>query len=188
MILTLGTGMGSALCLPMAGSAPDSNSATIPGRSTPTRTTSAAAASTSTARRRGTSLLQEAIDQTAATFNWDHLYLGGGNTKKIDFKLRQERQDRLQRNRPAGRRGAVERRGADSQKRIGLRGSFAAESLLPALERAKRRHRKKKTSPTAGLPNKSTMLKIELYGTGLSSRPRWHEPIDIATTGARGLR
>ena len=31
--------------------------------------------------------LQEAIEQTAATFNWDHLYLGGGNTKKIDFKL-----------------------------------------------------------------------------------------------------
>ena len=31
--------------------------------------------------------LQEVIEQTAATFNWDHLYLGGGNTKKIDFKL-----------------------------------------------------------------------------------------------------
>jgi polyphosphate glucokinase len=31
--------------------------------------------------------LEEAIAQTAATFNWDHLYLGGGNTKKITFKL-----------------------------------------------------------------------------------------------------
>jgi len=31
--------------------------------------------------------LQEAIEQTAATFNWDHLYLGGGNTKKIAFNL-----------------------------------------------------------------------------------------------------
>jgi polyphosphate glucokinase len=31
--------------------------------------------------------LQEAIEQTAATFNWDHLYLGGGNTKKIALKL-----------------------------------------------------------------------------------------------------
>ncbi len=31
--------------------------------------------------------LQEVIEQTAETFNWDHLYLGGGNTKKIDFKL-----------------------------------------------------------------------------------------------------
>jgi polyphosphate glucokinase len=32
-------------------------------------------------------LLQEAIAQTEATFNWDYLYLGGGNTKKIEFKL-----------------------------------------------------------------------------------------------------
>jgi polyphosphate glucokinase len=32
-------------------------------------------------------LLKEAIAQTEATFNWDHLYLGGGNTKKIEFTL-----------------------------------------------------------------------------------------------------
>ena len=32
-------------------------------------------------------LLAEAIEQTCHTFNWDHLYIGGGNTKKIDFKL-----------------------------------------------------------------------------------------------------
>jgi polyphosphate glucokinase len=32
-------------------------------------------------------LLKEAIAQTQHLFNWDHLYLGGGNTKKIDFKL-----------------------------------------------------------------------------------------------------
>ena len=31
-------------------------------------------------------LLQEAIQNTEALFNWDHLYLGGGNTKKIDFE------------------------------------------------------------------------------------------------------
>jgi polyphosphate glucokinase len=31
--------------------------------------------------------LQAAIEQSAATFNWDHLYLGGGNTKKITFQL-----------------------------------------------------------------------------------------------------
>jgi polyphosphate glucokinase len=30
-------------------------------------------------------LLQEAIEDTELLFNWDHLYLGGGNTKKIDF-------------------------------------------------------------------------------------------------------
>jgi polyphosphate glucokinase len=32
-------------------------------------------------------LLERAIEQTAALFNWDHLYLGGGNAKKITFKL-----------------------------------------------------------------------------------------------------
>ncbi|MGA2571847.1 MAG: ROK family protein [Terracidiphilus sp.] len=38
-------------------------------------------------RKRWNKWLQEAIAQTLATFNWDHLYLGGGNAKKIDFKL-----------------------------------------------------------------------------------------------------
>jgi polyphosphate glucokinase len=37
-------------------------------------------------KKRWNKLLQEAIEQTAKLFNWDHLYLGGGNTKKIDFK------------------------------------------------------------------------------------------------------
>lgn len=32
-------------------------------------------------------LVQEAIDQTAKLFNWDHLYLGGGNVKKIEFEM-----------------------------------------------------------------------------------------------------
>ena len=32
--------------------------------------------------------LQEAIEQTAATFNWDHLYLGGGNTKLVTLRTR----------------------------------------------------------------------------------------------------
>lgn len=31
--------------------------------------------------------IREAIEQTEKLFNWDHLYLGGGNTKKFDFKL-----------------------------------------------------------------------------------------------------
>ena len=38
-------------------------------------------------KERWNQLLQEAITQTAATFNWDRLYLGGGNTKKITFEL-----------------------------------------------------------------------------------------------------
>jgi polyphosphate glucokinase len=37
-------------------------------------------------KKRWNKLLQEAIEQTAKLFNWDHLYLGGGNAKKIDFK------------------------------------------------------------------------------------------------------
>ncbi len=37
-------------------------------------------------KKRWNMLLQEAIEQTAKLFNWDHLYLGGGNAKKIDFK------------------------------------------------------------------------------------------------------
>jgi polyphosphate glucokinase len=32
-------------------------------------------------------LVQEAIDQTSKLFNWDHLYIGGGNTKKIEFAM-----------------------------------------------------------------------------------------------------
>ncbi len=32
-------------------------------------------------------LVQEAIQQTSKLFNWDSLYIGGGNSKKINFKL-----------------------------------------------------------------------------------------------------
>lgn len=32
-------------------------------------------------------LLAEAIEQTSHTFNWDHLYIGGGNAKNINFAL-----------------------------------------------------------------------------------------------------
>ena len=32
-------------------------------------------------------VLLEAIAETAKLFNWDHLYLGGGNTKKIVVNL-----------------------------------------------------------------------------------------------------
>ena len=37
-------------------------------------------------KKRWNRLLEEAIEQTYKLFNWDHLYLGGGNTKKMDFK------------------------------------------------------------------------------------------------------
>jgi polyphosphate glucokinase len=38
-------------------------------------------------KKRWNNHLQEAIAQTAQLFNWDHCYLGGGNTKKIHFDL-----------------------------------------------------------------------------------------------------
>jgi polyphosphate glucokinase len=37
--------------------------------------------------KRWNMLLEKAIAQTAATFNWDQLYLGGGNAKLIKLKL-----------------------------------------------------------------------------------------------------
>jgi polyphosphate glucokinase len=37
--------------------------------------------------KRWNKLLKRAIEQTAATFNWDTLYIGGGNAKKVTLKL-----------------------------------------------------------------------------------------------------
>jgi len=37
--------------------------------------------------KRWNKLLALAIKQTSSTFNWDRLYLGGGNAKEINFKL-----------------------------------------------------------------------------------------------------
>jgi polyphosphate glucokinase len=37
--------------------------------------------------KRWNKLLAKAIEQTAATFNWDYLYIGGGNSKLITFPL-----------------------------------------------------------------------------------------------------
>ncbi|MBB6142344.1 polyphosphate glucokinase [Silvibacterium bohemicum] len=38
-------------------------------------------------KKRWNKLLEEAIEQTAHTFNWDHLYIGGGNAAEINFTL-----------------------------------------------------------------------------------------------------
>jgi polyphosphate glucokinase len=37
--------------------------------------------------KRWNKLLKRAIQQTSATFNWDTLYIGGGNSKKVKLKL-----------------------------------------------------------------------------------------------------
>jgi polyphosphate glucokinase len=38
-------------------------------------------------KKRWNHFLEKAIEQTSKTFNWDRLYLGGGNAKEINFKL-----------------------------------------------------------------------------------------------------
>ncbi len=38
-------------------------------------------------KKRWNKLLRDAIDEIDHLFNWDHLYIGGGNTKKIEFDL-----------------------------------------------------------------------------------------------------
>jgi polyphosphate glucokinase len=38
-------------------------------------------------KKRWNRYLEKAIEQTAKTFNWDRLYLGGGNAKEINFAL-----------------------------------------------------------------------------------------------------
>jgi len=38
-------------------------------------------------KKRWNRFVQEMIDQTEKLFNWDHLYIGGGNTKRIEFPL-----------------------------------------------------------------------------------------------------
>ncbi len=38
-------------------------------------------------KKKWNELLQEAIAELAQTFNYDHLYIGGGNTEHIDFRL-----------------------------------------------------------------------------------------------------
>ena len=38
-------------------------------------------------KKRWNKFVEEVIDQTEKLFNWDHLYIGGGNTKKIEFPL-----------------------------------------------------------------------------------------------------
>lgn len=38
-------------------------------------------------KRHWNKLLEKAVEQTRALFNWDVLYLGGGNSEKVSFKL-----------------------------------------------------------------------------------------------------
>lgn len=86
LVLTLGTGMGSAL---FTGGrlCPGLELAHHPWRKKTYEDYLGVRGLRKHGKKRWNKLLQEAIAQTAATFNWDHLYLGGGNTSKIEFAL-----------------------------------------------------------------------------------------------------
>jgi polyphosphate glucokinase len=87
MILTLGTGMGSAiftdgrLC-------PGLELGHHPWRRKTYEDYLGRRGLKNHSKKHWNKLLLEAIEQTRATFNWDHLYLGGGNTKLIEMEPR----------------------------------------------------------------------------------------------------
>ncbi|MGC9224733.1 MAG: ROK family protein [Terracidiphilus sp.] len=86
LILTLGTGIGSALFTD-GKLCPGLEFGHHPWRRKTYEDYLGKKALARYGKRLWNKYLQEAIAQTAATFNWDHLYLGGGHTSKINFKL-----------------------------------------------------------------------------------------------------
>jgi polyphosphate glucokinase len=89
MIITLGTGMGSALFTD-GRLCPGLELGHHPWREKTYEDYLGRRGLERYGKRRWNKLLQKAIEQTAATFNWDHLYLGGGNTKLIRMEARPE--------------------------------------------------------------------------------------------------
>jgi polyphosphate glucokinase len=86
MIITLGTGMGSALFTD-GKLCPGLELAHHPWRKKTYEDYLGIRGLKKYGKKHWNKLLEEAIAQTAATFNWDHLYIGGGNARKIEFKL-----------------------------------------------------------------------------------------------------
>src|SRR5271156_2004204 len=85
LVITLGTGMGSAL-FTHGVLCPGLELAHHPWRKKTYEEYLGKRGLKKLGVKRWNKLLQQAIDQTAATFNWDVLYLGGGNAKKITLK------------------------------------------------------------------------------------------------------
>ncbi|HEV2463408.1 MAG TPA: ROK family protein [Acidobacteriaceae bacterium] len=87
MVLTLGTGLGSALFTD-GRLCPGLELGHHPWRKGKTYEDCLGIAGLKKhGKKRWNRLLAQAIEQTAHTFNWDHLYLGGGNAKFIEFRL-----------------------------------------------------------------------------------------------------
>jgi polyphosphate glucokinase len=86
LTLTLGTGMGSALFTD-GHLCPGLELGHHPWRSKTYEDYLGRKGLKKLGKKRWNRLLAKAIDQTRDTFNWDRLYLGGGNAKEIDFTL-----------------------------------------------------------------------------------------------------
>jgi len=87
MIITLGTGMGSALFTD-GRLCPGLELGHHPWRKKTYEDYLGLRGLKKYGKRKWNKLLEKAIAQTKATFNWDHLYLGGGNTKLIEMEAR----------------------------------------------------------------------------------------------------
>ena len=87
MIITLGTGMGSALFTD-GRLCPGLELGHHPWRKKTYEDYLGLRGLKKYGKKKWNRLLQKAIAQTKATFNWDHLYLGGGNTKLIQMEAR----------------------------------------------------------------------------------------------------
>jgi polyphosphate glucokinase len=86
MVITLGTGMGSSL-FTNGRLCPGLELGHHPWRKKTYEDYIGKRGLDKYGKKKWNELLEAAIAQTSNTFNWDHLYLGGGNTKKIEFKL-----------------------------------------------------------------------------------------------------
>jgi polyphosphate glucokinase len=84
MILTLGTGMGS--CLFVDGHMCPLELGHHPWRKKTYEDYLGLRGLKKYGKKKWNKLLERAIAQTLATFNWDHLYLGGGNTKLVKME------------------------------------------------------------------------------------------------------
>jgi polyphosphate glucokinase len=85
LVITLGTGMGSALFTEGV-LCPGLELGHHPWRKRTYETYLGKRGLLKYGTRRWNKLLKLAIAQTSATFNWDTLYIGGGNSKKVTLK------------------------------------------------------------------------------------------------------
>jgi polyphosphate glucokinase len=87
LVITLGTGFGSSLFID-GRLVPGLELAHHPWRKSKTyEEYFGRKALKKIGRKRWNKLLEEAIAQLESLFNYDHLYIGGGNANKIDFQL-----------------------------------------------------------------------------------------------------